>query len=76
MVKKELSLIGPTLKNKIKHVYTAFPLPPKKLKFKKFPEDEDKESTLHVTAFRIPVRHTLYLPAGVIHSNDYLKGTW
>ncbi|CAG2247330.1 IGHMBP2 [Mytilus edulis] len=30
----------------------------------------------HITAFRLPVRHTLYVPGGVIHSNDYLKGTW
>jgi hypothetical protein len=38
--------------------------------------DEDDESILHITAFRIPVRHTLYLPGGTVHSNDYLKGTW
>lgn len=31
---------------------------------------------LHLTGFRIPVRHTLYVPGGTIHSNDYLKGTW
>ncbi|CAG2238152.1 SWAP70 [Mytilus edulis] len=30
----------------------------------------------HITAFRLPVRHTLYVPGGVIHCNDYLKGTW
>ncbi|VDI70778.1 switch-associated protein 70 [Mytilus galloprovincialis] len=30
----------------------------------------------HITAFRLPVRHTLYVPGGVIHPNDYLKGTW
>jgi len=34
------------------------------------------ESVLHLTAFRIPVRHTLYIPGGTIHTNDYLKGTW
>ena len=31
---------------------------------------------LHVTAFKVPTRHTLYIPGGVIHSNDYLAGTW
>ncbi|VDI13950.1 switch-associated protein 70 [Mytilus galloprovincialis] len=30
----------------------------------------------HITAFQLPVRHTLYCPGGVIHCNDYLKGTW
>eukprot|EP01083_Nonionella_stella_P028788 79339_1 len=29
---------------------------------------------LCLTAFRIPERHALYVPAGVIHSNDYLQG--
>lgn len=38
----------------------------------KFVENGD----LHITGFRIPVRHTLYVPGGTIHSNDYLKGTW
>lgn len=31
---------------------------------------------LYLTAFKVPTRHTLYVPGGVIHSNDYLKGTW
>ena len=31
---------------------------------------------LPAAAFRIPTRHTLYIPSGVIHSNDYLRGTW
>ena len=31
---------------------------------------------LHITGFKIPTRHTLYLPGGVIHCNDYLRGTW
>ena len=26
--------------------------------------------------FQVPTRHTLYLPGGIIHCNDYLKGTW
>ena len=36
----------------------------------------DEESVLHISAFHIPTRHTLYIAPGVIHSNDYLKGTW
>ena len=37
----------------------------------------DKEETeLHISGFHIPVRHTLYIPNGVIHTNNYLKGTW
>lgn len=35
--------------------------------------DEDE---LHITAFKIPKRHTLFVPGYCIHSNDYLKGTW
>ena len=31
---------------------------------------------LHITAFKIPRHHAVYLPGGVIHSNDYFKGTW
>lgn len=42
--------------------------------FMKFTDDE--ETAMHISAFRIPVRHTLYIPSGVIHTNDYLKGTW
>ncbi|KAK3086147.1 hypothetical protein FSP39_014296 [Pinctada imbricata] len=34
------------------------------------------DNEFHVTAFKVPTRHTLYIPAGSIHSNDYLKGTW
>ncbi|CAC5416313.1 unnamed protein product [Mytilus coruscus] len=34
------------------------------------------EDEIHLTAFKIPLRHTLYVPGGCIHSNDYLKGTW
>ena len=36
----------------------------------------DDKRELHLTAFKIPTLHTLYLPGGTIHSNDYLKGTW
>lgn len=38
----------------------------------KFTEDGE----FHVTGFNIPVRHTLYIPGGTIHCNDYLSGTW
>lgn len=31
---------------------------------------------IHLTAFQVPVRHTLYIPPMVIHSNDHLRGTW
>jgi hypothetical protein len=31
---------------------------------------------LHLTAFIIPSKHTLYIPPYAIHSNDYLSGTW
>lgn len=34
------------------------------------------EDELHLTAFKIPRRQTLYVPGYCIHSNDYLKGTW
>ncbi|KAK3086292.1 hypothetical protein FSP39_016405 [Pinctada imbricata] len=34
------------------------------------------DDVLHVTAFKVPIRHTLYIPGGTIHSNDYLRGTW
>ena len=31
---------------------------------------------LHLTAFLVPSKHTLYIPPNTIHSNDYLQGTW
>ena len=31
---------------------------------------------LHLTGFKIPTRHTLYVPPFTIHCNDYLRGTW
>ncbi|KAK3085987.1 hypothetical protein FSP39_011783 [Pinctada imbricata] len=31
---------------------------------------------MYLTAFRIPLRHTLFVPSNCIHTNDYLKGTW
>ncbi|WAR23280.1 CML16-like protein [Mya arenaria] len=38
----------------------------------KFTDDDE----MHITGFKIPVRHTLYIPGGTLHSNDYLSGTW
>ncbi|CAF2907224.1 unnamed protein product [Rotaria sp. Silwood2] len=37
---------------------------------------DQNESELHLTAFKIPLKHTLYVPPLTIHSNDYLKGKW
>jgi Ca2+-binding EF-hand superfamily protein len=31
---------------------------------------------LHLTAFKVPTRHTLYVPPNTIHTNDNLRGTW
>ena len=31
---------------------------------------------LHLTAFQILARHTLYIPPNTIHSHDYLRGRW
>lgn len=36
----------------------------------------EEETELHITAFQVPVRHTMYTPGGVLHTNNYLKGTW
>ena len=38
--------------------------------------EDDEETILHLTGFHIPQRHCLFVPGGVIHINDYLKGTW
>ncbi|CAF1509721.1 unnamed protein product, partial [Didymodactylos carnosus] len=37
---------------------------------------DKNNSELHLTAFHIPKKHTLYVPPMTIHSNDYLKGAW
>ena len=37
---------------------------------------EQNKNELHLTAFNIPLKHTIYVPPLTIHSNDYLKGTW
>ena len=34
---------------------------------------DDQETEMHITAFRIPPLQTIHIPAGVIHSNNYLK---
>ena len=34
------------------------------------------DNELHITGFKVPVRHNMYIPGGCIHSNDYLSGTW
>ena len=36
----------------------------------------DGGNELHLTAFKVPTLHTIYVAPNVIHSNDYLKGTW
>ena len=36
----------------------------------------DGGNELHLTAFKVPTLHTIYVAPSVIHSNDYLKGTW
>ncbi|CAF1227803.1 unnamed protein product [Didymodactylos carnosus] len=36
----------------------------------------ENKNELHLTAFYIPTKHTLYVPPLTIHSNDYLKGAW
>lgn len=36
----------------------------------------DTGDALFVTAFRVPQWHALFVPGGVIHTNDYLCGTW
>ncbi len=38
--------------------------------------EDPEETVLHLTAFKVPTRHTVYVPGGCIHSNDYLRGTW
>ncbi len=37
---------------------------------------DQTETTLHLTAFRIPDRHTLYLPSGTNQFKDCLRGTY
>jgi len=31
---------------------------------------------LQITAFQVPQRHSVFTPGGVLHSNNYLRGTW
>ena len=37
---------------------------------------DEYETTIVLTGFRIPQGQTLFIPAGVIHTNNYLKGRW
>eukprot|EP00092_Neocalanus_flemingeri_P009534 GFUD01010262.1.p1 GENE.GFUD01010262.1~~GFUD01010262.1.p1 ORF type:complete len:499 (-),score=133.69 GFUD01010262.1:90-1586(-) len=37
---------------------------------------DDARTSIEITAFQVPTRHTIYTPGGVVHSNNYLKGTW
>ena len=39
-------------------------------------DNDGEENVLCLTAFRVPRLHALYVPGGVIHTNDYLSGTW
>lgn len=36
----------------------------------------EEENELHVTAFKIPQYHTVYLAPFAIHSNDHMNSTW
>lgn len=36
----------------------------------------DDGNALFLTAFRVPQLHSLFVPGGTVHSNDYLCGTW
>ena len=38
--------------------------------------NDQEETELHLTAFKIPEKQTLLIPPNVIHSNDYLQGEW
>jgi len=37
---------------------------------------DGSKTTIEITAFQVPTRHTIYTPGGVLHTNNYLKGTW
>jgi len=37
---------------------------------------DDKRTAMQITAFKVPARHTVYTPPLVIHTNNYLRGTW
>jgi len=37
---------------------------------------DDAKTSIEITAFQVPTRHTIYTPGGVMHTNNYLKGTW
>lgn len=33
-------------------------------------------STLHLTAYKVPVRQTIYIPSNIAHSRVHMRGTW
>jgi len=37
---------------------------------------DDAKTSIEITAFQVPTRHTIYTPGGIMHTNNYLKGTW
>jgi len=37
---------------------------------------DDARTAMQITAFKVPARHTVYTPPLVIHTNNYLRGTW
>ena len=46
------------------------------LKFK-YLHDDDKKTRVHISGFRIPIGHTLKIPANsTFFTDDYLKGLW
>jgi len=36
----------------------------------------DSRTKIEITAFQVPTQHTIYTPGGIMHTNNYLKGTW
>jgi len=35
-----------------------------------------EKTTIAITGFQVPTRHTVMTPKDVLHTNNYLKGTW
>jgi len=38
--------------------------------------NDEEKTELEITAFQVPRRHTVFTPAMVIHTNNYLRGEW
>jgi len=38
--------------------------------------NDEERTELEITAFQVPRRHTVFTPAMVIHTNNYLRGCW